>query len=218
MKYFPKLLFAFVVFLLSYNVDAQVGIKFCGQYKYNMIEDATNCYNYGGSMFITKDIKDIKLQVGLSYQSKNFQKEIRYEAKNQKAHYQLQYVSFIPIVAHFKLINRESFYYSVYGGFSLNDIVQYTICKVENGEIIANYPNAGQGLSSSCRLGFSFSTTKGNINLSCSPFAEYKIIVDSKDDYEYSHELYPEPYKTIPQDRWSFGLTIGVEYIFINTK
>ena len=78
MKYFPKLLFAFVVFLLSYNVDAQVGIKFCGQYKYNMIEDATNCYNYGGSMFITKDIKDIKLQVGLSYQSKNFQKEIRY--------------------------------------------------------------------------------------------------------------------------------------------
>ncbi len=201
------------IFIIPIKVRSQVGIELCGNYRYNVIAETVSCYNLGGEIFLSKDINRNKVQIGMGYQSKNFTKNNFDGFREVKTNYQLQYLSFVPALIHVKLKETSDYNFSVFGGLGIHTVIGY---KIWNHDTTVKNPSAGQGISSSCRFGFSYSRKFNLVNVSCSPFVEYKIIVDSIDDYSHVHydilDCPPVFDKTIPQDRFSFGITVGIEY------
>lgn len=213
-KFFYIILLIQLTYNLVYAGNVPWGIELNGQAKYNFIENSEQKHNYGGSLLFSYYINRLQVQTGLGLQSKNFTKTIQYNNDYIPAHYRINYFSLIPITINVPLGSFDKFEMYICGGLMIHHIFKYTINSKTDNTVLAKNPDAGQHSSSSVRIGTVVFSKRNLLNFKIITFAEYKILVDSYQDFSMGHFPQPNSFITIPQDRFSIGIALGWEFCF----
>lgn len=176
-------------------------------YYYFLGENNTNNFNYGLSIIVSKYINKLKISSGLNYSIKSYDSDGDDFFLIKKREYKLDYLNF-PILSNIEIINRKSFNSSILFGFIFNKILDYNIKsyyfneKTLNNNINENKTNLGTTLN----LGLTYSKITGKKwQLNISPFINYILIPD--------HYNGKPQYTNFPDDRFSLGLKMGIEYL-----
>lgn len=176
--------------------------------RYSFWGDNVNGFSYGLSAAVAKKVHKMKMSVGVGYSTKSFHSRVNtvYAINSVRVFdYDLKYLC-VPIIAGVDIFRQRG---SVYAGFVFDWIMNYYVTR--------NYQNGGaeieMGLLDDRRLGvgliggvsFLFPFGKSFL-LDVSPFAKCVLLADHADQRP--------GYMSIPNDKLSVGLRIGVEYMF----
>lgn len=210
------ILMAFCFFELYSQEENCLSAEIDGSsYHYFMNEGRHNDFNYGYSFILSKYIHNIKVSFGANYSTKNTYLNIQPTSwldSLNKIDYNISYLNF-PIFVTFNVYSFNKLKITCLGGVVFNKIINYDITThyQNKSKITEKNIQAGQNLGLSFRFGIGL--TKSifpNVNLNFSPFIDYKAMLDYR-------EQRPD-YRNLTDDRFSFGLKLGVEYLFDLTK
>jgi hypothetical protein len=186
-------------------------------YYYFMNVNRYNNFNYGYSFILSRYIHKIKVSFGINYAKKNSYLNIHIEPTSwldslNKIEYDIKYLNF-PIFVTFDLYSFNKVKINCLGGVVFDKIINYDITThyQNKSNITEKNIQAGQKLGLSFRFGIGL--TKAIlpcVNLNLSPFIDYKVMLDYR-------EQRPD-YRNLTDDRFSFGLKLGVEYLFNSVK
>jgi len=208
-----KIAFCLLLFIWALKTYSQTkdyfSTEFDANYYYYFIgENNSNNFNYGFSMLISKHIQKLKLSTGINYSIKSYDSQGDPFYSIQKREYKVEYLNF-PIIANIEIISQKKFFSSILTGFVFNHILDYNIKSYYlNGETLTEDNLIdNKKLGTTFVLGTAFSKSVGNkCLLNLSPFINFKLIPD--------HDNQRPDYKNIPDDKISFGVKIGIEYMF----
>ncbi len=179
-----------------------------------MIQSGYFSINTGGyfSINISKHYKKVKIGIGTNYSTKNYFYEVSSTISNNfanKKEYKLKYLNF-PFLLDFNVLNPNNrLYISVLSGIMFNKVIDYDKATYYTNKppLFEKETDVGMKLGLSIRLGSNISyKINKSIYLNTTPFADFKLILNSISQRPDSSNL--------PDNRFSVGLKIGIEYLF----
>ena len=210
-----QFIFLFVVCLNSFGqekenfsieIDANCNFYFISQ-------NRKNYFNTAYSLLISYyNIEKLKLSTGINYSTKNSYYNADPTIASEflrKRDYKLQYIN-IPIILSYTGNSTKEFKMNMMGGIVFNKIIKYDITSFYSNDLakIEEDVKSSQKTGVSLRIGMNFSKfLYQSLILNLSPYLDYKLELD--------HNEYNIPnYKNLTNDRFSFGIKIGIEYLF----
>ena len=204
---FFRLSLSFGQHVEKFSAEIDIGYTY-----YYISNNRADYFNYGISTLISYNIDKYALSTGINYSTKNSYYNVVPDASNnflKKRDYDLQYIN-IPILFKFGEHSVKKISYRLISGFVFNHIVNYDITSyyLNNTPALEKDVKASQKTGISLRLGGNLSHhLRNKICVNLSPFIDYKFELDHKDYYR------PD-YKQLTDDRFSFGIKLGIEYFF----
>lgn len=186
--------------LISSEIDANF-------YNYCISKENTNKFNYGFSLLFSRYLRKLKISFGINYSTKYYNAPGNAFFEVERREYNLQYLNF-PIIMNYPVITKEKHFISFLTGITFNNIIDYRIRSYYySGDIyIADNLLNQKSLGMSLNIGLTISVTTGkNTLFNLSPIISIKIVPD--------HDVQKYSYKNIPDDIFSIGLKIGIEYL-----
>jgi hypothetical protein len=181
-------------------------------YHHFISRDTKNNFNYGFSLTLWQHIKKIKVGIGTNYSTKNYYYNVSPNISSSfanKREYKLKYLNF-PFLLDVNILNPNNrLYIDILSGIIFNKVIDYDIVTYYTNKqpLHENVTDAEMQLGLSIRLGSAVSyIINKNISFSTTPFADFKLILNSINQR-------PD-YSELPDNRFSVGLKIGVEYLF----
>ncbi len=173
-------------------------------------------YNYGFSVITSKYINKLKVSLGINYYLRTFHYKKGEDLNTFKERiYKLTYLNFPLLLGNIEIIARKSFSSSIMLGFSFNQIVNYNITTYHwNGETVIDNnikDHLGAGISLICGLNFSK-------RLNQKTWLNVSLFGNSQRNPKHYNRSRNPIYSFLPDDKFSVGLKIGVEYLFMNTN
>ena len=212
-KIFIFIILTICVFKMYGQKENYFSIEGDVNYYYHFISKYTkNNFNYGFSVTLWQHIKKIKIGIGTNYSTKNYYYKVSPDISNSfanKREYKLKYLNF-PFLLDVNILNPNNrLYINILSGIILNKVIDYDkITYYTNKQpLYEKETDAEMKLGLSLRLGSAVSyKINKNISFSATPFADFKLILNS---------ISQQPdYSDLPDNRFSVGLKIGVEYLF----
>lgn len=188
-----------------YNTDNNSDFKY-GQ--------ASSTIDYGFSLLFANYFNKLKLSTGINYSTKSFYYEENVDNTLLHGDFKLDYIN-IPIIGSYEVMSKKGYFINVFTGLLFNNIYDYGIIYYdksnENSNLILK-----NNLTSLKRLGITFligpnfsKSIWKNFKLNLSPTMYYKLRLDSNDKFND----YVVPKRFIPNNRFYFGIKIGIEYL-----
>lgn len=177
--------------------------------------DFKNKFNYGFSLIGSKYFNKFKISTGINYISKTCNNNVEEPlSETLSRDFKIKYIN-LPIIGSYEIFSRNTFNTDIDLGLILNRIIDYRIkvYSINNQTFISDNIDAGQQLGLSITGGFTFSKLIGKkLVLNLQPYVCYKII----NDHDYNKIRNPNfyIYYILPEDRFSLGIQLGIEYLF----
>lgn len=181
-------------------------------YYYHFMGGATNNnFNYGFSLLLSHTVGKVKVSTGIDYSTKFYYytvSEVQPANHLLKRNFRIQYLDF-PFLANTSVLHIKQFNMSILSGLVLNKVLHYKIVSYYSGiPPFEEEPKIPKTFGLSLRIGATLSMfVKNHVILNIVPFTDVKLVLNGNDDS-------PNYNEGIPDNRFSLGLKIGVEYAF----
>lgn len=208
--------------LTSSSIYAQnndkISIEADVNYFYHFIPNGKNNFNYGLSFLASNRKEKVKISTGIIYSTKyyyfdNYHQDPYSSSNIIKRKHRSQYLN-IPLFLSIGKMDKEKISANLLVGVMLNLLQKY-----EQRTYYSDNPNAAVSKTAksdktgiTIRLGGNFSKNISNRFLfNASPFCDLKII-SNQGEVTPSH--FPVDYAIVNDNIMSFGLKLGIEYLF----
>ncbi len=175
-----------------------------------------NHFNYGFSLLVSKHFRNVKVSTGIDYATRKYYYEVKPFGINSltKREYDMQYLDF-PFLVNITMARlSEKSELGLLTGLVLNKVVGYRIIST-----YANHPVSEDDLEIPATLGLTFrlgaalSLPLGNrFRLNLTPFGDIKLVMNG--DQDSSSNPYAGSYRNLPDNRFTAGFQVGMEYLF----
>jgi hypothetical protein len=209
-----KILIIVIFFTLSIDSFSQRKENFSietdvNYYYYNLGNNTSNYFNYGFSILGSYTVDKLKVSSGINFSTKDYYVYIDPSITDplSKLVYKIQNINF-PVLLNYVAYSSHKFKTDILGGVVFNRVIGYNITSyyLNKDPIIEKNIEVNQKTGMSVRLGVNISRyINQHFLITLSPFTDFKIEVEQIESKPNYHNL--------PNDRLSFGLKLGVEYI-----
>ena len=188
------------------NFSAELDANY---YYYFLTKTKNNNFNYGFSVILSACINKVKLSSGVNYATKNYysQSDPSLNLDSiEKRSYKVAYLN-VPVLFSYNVLSIKTFKSFILIGIIFNQIINYSIeSKYANKEpILEKNITEGQKLGMTLTCGLSFSKTiSKHFAINFSPSFNFKLSSDHFNDRP--------SYRNLSDDKYSFGVKVGVEY------
>jgi hypothetical protein len=177
-------------------------------YRYILRNTYSQDFNYGFSLAVNRHVNRAVIGIGINFSTKSFWNDGDTFFIIEKYDYSINYLN-LPFVLKYKLNSNNLLRLYLVGGLELNKIIDYnlTIYYMDGGvssKKITDY-NDKIGLSIFTGVNVSIPVYR-NFNLNVSPIIQYMLVPG------YGSQR--PNYESLPEDRFLFSLSIGIEYLF----
>ncbi len=172
-----------------------------------------NAFNHGFSAIIYREMSDrMKLGLGINYGTKNYYYEVEPTSNNQLLKQECFIMQRnIPILFIYDFAHLEKYRFQLINGLVVNKIIDYDVNRIYKNGTVERYRDVetNQKPGFSYNLGFGFSRQLNEkIILKTNVYMHYKLVMDFDSDRPH--------FTNLLEDRFSFGLGLGLEYKFNN--
>lgn len=178
-------------------------------YRYVLRNTYSQDFNYGFSLVFNRYVNRAVIGIGINYRTKSFGNNGDTFFFVEKYDYSIDYLN-LPFIFKYKLNSNDIIRLYLVGGLELNKIINYNLTTYYmNGKVSSRSITSFDeriGLSIFSGVNFSLPICN-NFNLNISPIFSYILVPD--------HGSQRPSYESLPEDRLSFSLSIGIEYLFI---
>lgn len=178
-------------------------------YYYYLGDKNISYFNSGFSLLGSYSIDKLKISSGINLSTKDYYLNFDPNITDylSKLDYKIRYINF-PVLLNYTVYSSPKYKTDILGGVVFDRIIGYDIISHYSNKdpIVEKNIEVDQKTGVSVRLGIGISRyINPHLLITLSPFTDFKIEIEKIESKPNYHNL--------PNDRLSFGLKLGIEYI-----